>query len=80
MAGVLVFFVCFTNMASHRIYDIYMDKNFMFELVHVISLRSLGTLAFFVYGLTHQTVQGGVGFFDRWKKKSEPDYTIVQSH
>jgi len=69
MAGVLVFFVCYVMMASHRVYNVYVDHNFTYELLHVISLGSLGTLAFFVFGLTHQTVRGVVGLFNRGKKK-----------
>lgn len=79
--SVLIIFFLSTSYAfqcAHRIYNHTGRDSFTLELLHTITLSSIGIVVFFVYGLNYDNVQ----LYIRLAKKccsSEPSYTQLST-
>jgi len=55
--GVFIIFISYSLQAAHRLYILERTTTYLFEVIHIVSLGSQGSLCFFVYGTTMQNLQ-----------------------
>jgi len=72
MVGVFTISVSYGVQAAHRIYLINHPNYYGFQVVHIVAVGLLGTLCFFVFGITPHTIKALKGYWIRCRGEISP--------